>query len=179
MAGMDFLASKDASASATLDFTELVAATYDAYLFVLQNLVPANDAVNFYFRVSSDGGVNYDAGALDYTQNRAGRDSSQANDVWVTRGGSAAEVSVTISQNVGSAAGEDGLSGHFMLFGPHLNKQTHVEFSVSYINAGGLLESNLGSAVRGAASVVDAVRFLFSAGNIESGTITMYGLSNA
>lgn len=176
---MKFIASSDASNDATIEFTGLDSASYDAYLFILGNVVPATDNVNLRFRTSTDGGVSYDSGASDYKGNRAAREDSQANDTWLTRGGAFSGVPVTTVRNVGSAAGEDGVSGYFYLLMPHLAKLTFVQYTTSFINTGGLLESSVAGAMRDSAADVDAVQFLFSSGDIESGTITMYGLENS
>jgi len=161
--GMVFLASSDASGDATLDFTAFDASLYDAYLFILANVVPATDTVQLYLRTSTDGGSSFDSGSSDYD--------------WVAVSSSESEIALTA--NVGSAAGEGGASGQVMLFGPHLAQRTIFKGDLGYQTPAGVIAERSSFGMRNAAEDVNAVRFLYSSGNIESGTITMYGLWNA
>jgi hypothetical protein len=178
--GMQFIEKQEGSNQASMDFTGFNSTLYDSYLFVIANLVPATDNVNFQIRTSGDGGSTFDSGGSDYARNRAGRTDAAANDVWLTRGeATATGIAVTSNENIGSAANEDGLSGEFKIFGPHLAKRTIVAFDVHYFTSAGNLEIDIGNGMRDEAAAVDAAQFLFASGNIESGTITMYGLRNS
>lgn len=175
-----FIASTDASASSTIDFTGFVAGTYDSYMFELMNVIPATDDVELWVRTSTDGGSSYDNGASDYAWGLSGvrggsldeeADGSD-NHIRLTFGS-------TATQAVGSGSNEDGVSGRLYIHGPHLTKRTQVTYNVAYENANGDMCFVSGGGVRFSSADVDAVRFLFQSGNIESGTITMYGLKNA
>lgn len=172
--GKQFIASIDASNDATIDFTGFDATKFDAYEFVLSNVVPATDGVGLILRTSTDGGSNYDAGASDYRSNYTivaatggGADNTTASSIALT------------TSNVGSSAGEDGVSGSLIVTGAHLTKKTTVtgQFG-SWRNDGVFFGSTIYGA-RDSSADVDAIRFLFTSGNVESGTITMYGLSNS
>jgi hypothetical protein len=63
--GLVLLESETASASASLDFTAFSSA-YDVYLFQFINILPATDAANFLFRVSTDGGSSFSATGYEY-----------------------------------------------------------------------------------------------------------------
>jgi len=86
---------------------------------------------------------------------------------------------MVIIESVGSAANEDGVSGTLWLTGPHLTKRTSATWQVMSVSSSGNLEVVNGGGWRLSQADVDAVRFLFSSGNLESGTITMYGMKNA
>lgn len=177
---IQFIESKDASGDASLVFTGFDATKYDSYNFVLANVIPATDSVSFQIQTSSDGGIGYDEGASDYHTNRANRASNQSSDTWFTRGSTGATViALEAVANVGSSAGEDGISGEIKVFGPHLAKRTIITHQVAYWNSAGNLELSIGGGARNEAAIVDAIRFRFASGNIESGTITMYGLRNS
>ena len=176
--GMVFISSQDASASATLDFTGFDASKYDGYMFVLGNVTPATDNVQLYMRTSTDGGSTYDAGSSDYRYgwNRQQMFATSPTNDYRSAGNSAF---VEIGVSIGNAANEDGWSGRVTLFCPHLAKVTFFEYSGSYVNDATQYFRANGHAARASSADVDAVRFLFSSGNIASGTITMYGLRNS
>lgn len=169
----EFIESQDASNSATLDFTGFDAATYDAYCFVFMNIVPATDQATLNLRTSTDGGSTYDSSGGSYLYSAQVVTTSAS-----LISGSATSIPVTAG--IGSDANEEGASGRLMVYGPHLAKRTIVHASavaIQSLNAIPALSTVAG--YRDAASDVDAVRFFMSSGNIESGTITMYGLRNS
>jgi len=157
-----FIATDDISNAATSEFDAFDATKFDAYLFILSNVIPASDA-SLYLRTSSDGGSTYDSGASDYVYRDTGAEVTSSRLQLAT---------------LGSAAGEDGYSGTLWIYGPHLAKKTQVTAQGFYeTNAGTFINSSFGGQ-RQAQEAVNAVQFSMSTGNIESGTITMYGLSN-
>jgi hypothetical protein len=166
LAGLVFIESQDASASATIDFTSFNAALYDSYVFTLQNVIPATDTASLLMRTSSDGGSSYDSGASDYQYKQTANTRVNAS-------------SMLFASLVGSSAGEDGVSGEVKVFGPHLAKRTMLISSLAFTDSSFALAENLSSGVRVSSADVDAVRFYFNSGNITSGTITMYGMRNS
>lgn len=178
---LEFISTADASNDATLDFTAFDATKYDAYLFVLSNVVPSTDSVGLQLRTSTNGGGAFDSGASDYKVNNAGRDDQDAAGSWADIGSTGAGTSIPITRNagVGSAAGEDGVSGQVWCYGPHLAKITMFTFTTSFIDGSGFLRLIIGNGSRQSSADVDAIRFFYDSGNIESGTITLYGLRNS
>jgi len=166
---MVFLATTDASSDATLDFTAFDGTSYDAYVFVLQNIVPSTSGSNLLFRTSTDGGSTFDDGASDYEYNTNGSPGTS----------STTDSSIGLGFTVDGNSSR-GLSGNVWVYGPHLSKNTVVSAQVAYTtgSAGDMLWRAFGGR-RNDNTAVDAVRFLFDAGNIASGTITMYGLVNS
>lgn len=171
------LATKTASASATLDFTEFNNAVYRAYEFEFENVIPATDSTSFWARFSTNGGSSYDAGASDYASiNYAASTGSAAFSFSNSAG--AAQILMTFPNDVGNAAGEEGVTGTAWLRRATVGSvRTRLQFEFNYENPTGLLVTLNGKARRNTAQVTDAIRFLFSSGNIASGTIRMYGLT--
>ena len=166
---MVYLASSGViSDAASVAFTQFDATKYDHYQFWLQNVVPVTDDVEFYGYTSTDGGSNYDAGSSDYR--RAG--SAAGNE----------EANGRIVGNVGSASGETGITFAIALHNPHAATQTlFTTFAGGYQNSNGVFydhTANQYGFYRVAAADVDAIKFQFSSGNIESGEIVMYGIAN-
>lgn len=163
---LEFISSTNASGNSTLNFTGFDSSRYDAYQFVLQNIVPATDTVTLRLRTSTNGGSTYDSGSSDYKYNRIDTGALTAGYISLT------------TADVGSASGEDGVSGVINVLGPHLAKKTQITWQLSQIKNNGDVVQRAGAGARISSADVDAVRFLFSSGNIESGTITMYGMRN-
>ena len=90
------------------------------------------------------------------------------------QGGSGSQIE--IAQEVGSASNEQ-IQGHVDIFDPSDTTYTYADFRVVGEREDGDLYSWEGAGYRGSAADVDAIQFLFSSGNIESGDFILYGLS--
>jgi len=137
------------------------------------NVIPATDSVALQMRTSGNGGTSYDSGASDYKYEFSQGSSTKEED------NSAAFIKLSRTK-VGSASGEQGIGGVIRVLGPHLEKDTFTSSLLSNEKDNGGMAAITGSGQRAQQTpVVNAVQFFFSSGNIESGTITMYGLRNA
>ena len=177
-----FISSTDLSSAASFNFTAVDASAYDGYMMYLMNVIPANDEVFLWVRTSTNGGSSYDSGSANYSNDILGVDGSgsvhdQFSATAISLNGDKADNNARI----GSAAGEDGVSGHVMIHAPHLAKLTNVTWQVNLTNANGDSGGGffVGAGRRLSSADVDAFQVLFSGGNIESGTITVLGLKNS
>ena len=169
--GRVLLATKTASASATLDFTEFNNATYRRYEFELDNVKPVTDAVDFLAQVSTNGGSSYDSGASNYSWTYGGTGSATLT------GQSSSSTSMKLATNIGNASNENGVSGEATLINaPSASNRTKLMFFVAYENSAGATFQLTGTGRRLADQDTDAIRFLFDSGDIASGTIRMYGI---
>lgn len=170
------LASKTASASATLDFTELNNAVYSRYQFVLKAVKPATDNVALNMRFSTDAGATYDAAASAYSYVGIGRDSAGAN----TNSDSAVATSIFLTVatvGVGNAAAEFGVNGDVTVFHAASGAlRTRITGLIDYDDASGNQMMATIAGRRQATQDTDAIRFLFNSGNMASGTIELWGL---
>ncbi len=170
--GLIPLATIDLAGEATADFTTFDATKYDSYIFEFMNVVPATDGAVLYVRTSTDGGSTYDSGS-DYAflVETVGISAAVAKSVQA----STDHMRLVAVGGIGSAVGEDGYSGTSTVHGPHLAKETQITSMGGYMDNAGdrILAKTLG--VRTSSADVDAIRFFMGSGNLESGTITMYG----
>ena len=169
------LSTATASASATVDFTGL-SSSYVAYKVVFSHVVPATDNVNLWLRTSTDGGSSFDAGASDYGwANSAYFDSAATNNF-----GDAAdsEISFTGNNNTGTGTGEQ-MSGVLHLLNSSAAQYAQAVWQGSMANQNGVHLYYSGAGRRLSAADVDAIRFLFSSGNIASGQFDLYGMKAA
>lgn len=168
------LASQTASSSATLDFATAITSTYDEYRIELTDLVPATDNTDLLFRVSTDGGASYvSTGTYDNTFGYAATGGTTAE------GGTTGATSFTIAGGQDNAA-TSAVSGTLNLSNP-LSTTAHKKVfgQVVYLhNTLGNLHYRPSTTYK-ATTAVNAFRFLYSSGNIASGTIRVYGLAKS
>ena len=170
---MTLIESKTASASATIDFTTGITSLYDEYLVTLTDIIPATDDSDLWIRVSQDGGSTFKAGATDYNHARNVTLSAPSN----TPLGSSAATAVTISSSLSNVSTRT-FSGEAQCFNPAgTAKFKQFMFHSVYISATATFNSitGAGNFVLNA-SAINGIRFLMSAGNITSGTFTLYGM---
>lgn len=160
-----------ASNDASVAFTGL-SSTYFAYKVYMDDITPATDSVTFYMRTSTNNGSSYDSGASDYewTFMRSPSNSS-------TPGGSGDTADSQIEFGlVGGSSGNEALSGFVDIINPSGTGETRVVAIINYDRASAVLEQTTIAGKRKSAADVDAIQFLYSSGNIESGTFKLYGI---
>ena len=171
------ISSTDISGAANYTFTAVDSSSYDGYAFHVINLVPVTDDVKLYGQTSTDGGSNYDSGSSDYRWCVNERDSVNTGAAYI----SFMENHADAGYSVGSAAGETGVCGWIYVHSP----QTTAVFTMMTAILGFVGDDGIGqgtslvTGIRASAADVDAWKFYYSSGNIETGTITAYGINNA
>ena len=173
------IATQTASSSSTISFTSGIDSTYKEYIFKFIDIHPATDGASFQFNMSIDTGSNYNVTKTTtyftaYNYESGGTPAvSYASNVDLAQS--------TAFQNVNSGVGSDNdqcAVGTLNLFDP-----SNTTFVKHFLTCGNTYESSdLNSNVFVAGygnttSAVDAVQFKFSSGNIDSGTIKLYGVS--
>ena len=185
--GLRFISTTDISNAANYSFTSFDSSSFDAYIFVLINVVPVTDAVHIHMLTSSDGGSSYDTGSSDYNWIMA-RNKDMVSDSGDGGDTDADDAHIALvgdnsggANVIGSDANEAGVSGQIWLYNPASTSITHGTFDLCYQanTPENLLNIAKGGFARMSAADVDAIRILFSSGNIESGTINAYGVVNA
>lgn len=181
---MTFIESKTASASASLSFTGLVS-TYDEYLVIAKNIIPATNGAGLQLNYSVNNGVSYEAGANDYPQASLclGSDGTGYNSV------SAGTTNLILNgtglgvENSAAAGGWCGEIRFFNLSAANVVKKATWHGSYPSNSAAGLIGTITGSGYGGSATMqtndIDAINFQFSAGNITSGTLYLYGIKKS
>ena len=183
--GMRFIKKLTASSSSNLSFVDgssdvVLDNTYKEYIFIFTNIHPGTDAKALQFNVSVDTGSNYNV-AKTTTHFRAQHTENAAANVfeYVTADDLAQG---TGAQNISNLCGSDNdqcVSGYLHLFNP--SSTTFVKHFHSVVNSTFTdtdATANLFMAgYANTTSAVDAVQFQMSSGNIDAGTITLYGIN--
>jgi hypothetical protein len=167
---LEFISSATISNVATVDFTGFNASRYSDYVFSLDNVIPVTDAVTLQFRMSVDGGSTF-LTSYGSCQQASSTIVSVAN---TSSGGT--HIPLTDGNIVGSDTNEFGVSGEVRVFGPDLAARTYMTSFVRATTGAGANHIGISVGQNEVTTAVNAVRFLFSSGNLESGRITMYGV---
>jgi hypothetical protein len=176
--GITLISSQTASNSASISFTSGIDSTYKAYKFVFSNIHPATDNASLEFNMSTDSGSNYNVTKTTtyfYAYHDEGDTGTSLSYV-----GSEDLAQSTAFQEIIREIGNDNDqsgNGSLTLFNP--SSTTYVKHFISRNNTAqsGNYTEDLGIAGYGnTTSAVNAIQFKFDSGNIDAGTIYMYGI---
>jgi len=171
-----------ASPSATLGFTSGIDDTYPVYEFHYVGIHPATDNTEFQFQVETGSDSDYDhpmittyfqahndeSGGSPTVAYSTGDDQATAGD---TNG-----VFQTLAKDVGAGEADQSTSGILTLYDPSSAYVKHF-ISTSNCYQGG--DTSVQTFVSGYINITTAitrVQFKMSSGNIDAGTIKMYGV---
>lgn len=178
--GLIALSTQTASSSASVSFTSGIDSTYSEYLFIFNNIHPATDNVEFYFNMSIDGGSNYNVTKTTSGFSAYHDEADSSTALAYDTSGDLAQGTGYLQLNQNGTLGNDNdqsLSGSLHLFSP--SDTTFVKHFVSTVQYYETTNYSINSFVAGygnTTSAVDAVDFKMSSGNIDSGTIQMFGV---
>ena len=174
-----------ASSSATLSFVDgasdvVLDNTYKEYVFVFNNIHPATDSVSFQFNLSIDGGSNYNVTktTTEFSAYHNEGDSATAlgynavNDL-----AQSTNDQKLSSSNLGNGD-DEAFVGTLHLFNP--SSTTFVKHFISRVSFYHDSDYAIDGFIAGygnTTSAVNAVIFKMSSGNIDAGTITLYGIN--
>ena len=184
---MTFIKKLTASSSSTLSFVDgssdvVLDNTYKEYMFIFNNMHPATDGVNFTFQCSTDSGSNYNttvtSTAFQAYHNEAGNDTIFQYNTSVDKAQATDFIRLHSGAQLGDGADES-LSGYLHLFNP-----SSTTFVKHFIGVSNLYDNNHAYTVNSfpagyfnTTSAIDAIQFKMDSGNIDSGTITLYGIN--
>jgi len=176
-----------ASSSSTLSFVDgssdvVLDNTYPIYLFKFINIHPATNGAHFQFNGSADTGSNYNvtktttAFASYHSENGV----SSSLDSRSHADGQAQGTGFQLLNTDSGAGDDESTSGELFLFNP--SNTTFVKHFMSVSNF--YYESDMSMNFFAAGycnttSAIDAVQFKMSSGNIDAGTIKLYGIKDS
>jgi hypothetical protein len=173
---LTLLTSGTVSSAATLDIVLTAYTAYRGIKIFLSNLVPVTDNVILYARVSTNGGSSYDATGYSYVV--LGRDD--AGNARAANSGSANQMIIAADggEDISNVAAEGGVSIEIALLDQtNTGRWPAVFCTCRYFSASARTIVMTAAGSRETAQDTDAIRFLFSSGNIASGNYAVYGLN--
>ena len=184
---MTLIKEQTASSSASISFVDgssdvVLDSTYPIYKFEFINIHPGTADANFQFDTSDDGGSTYNTSKTT-TSFRAKHKEDGTNTALEYRANADLANGATyqtIAENLATGNDDNG-NGELYLFNP--SSTTFVKHFLSrftsYQNSEGGNQDQFTAGYINITSAVDAVLFRFHTGNIDSGTIKLYGIRDS
>ena len=174
-----------ASSSGTLDFVNgtsdvVLDSTYPIYLFKYINMHPATNDVEFYFNASTNTGSAYNAVKTTTVVRASHAENDSGGALSYITGNDEAQSSG--AQQIGQSGNDNdhGISGELFLFNPSSTTFVkHFLCQTNYPDHGDESHFHFYAGYLNTTSAVDAVQFSMSSGNIDAGTIKLYGLKDS
>lgn len=173
-AGVYLLASGSVTAAGTLDLTANIDSTFDAYRLVLYNFYPVNNGDDLWLRVSEDGGSSFKAGTTAYTY-AGGVTNSGGTSSNLSSGSGNSKIIIASSVSNGVTAG---VSGEIEFFNPAsaaLLKQFNYVMGYTSTTPQ-FINLNASGSYTADTNAINALRLLFSTGNIATGKYILQGI---
>ena len=178
--GLNLISTQTASSSATISFTSGIDSTYKEYIFKFIDIHGSGDGVDLTFQASTNTGSSYGVTVTttDFIayHNESGSDN---NLIYNSNHDLAQSTSfMQLSQDIGAGESDQCAVGILHLFNP--SSTTFVKHYISRFNNyhdSNYSMGNFGGGYFNTTSAIDAVQFKMSTGNIDAGTIKLYGVS--
>tara|TARA_R110002012_G_scaffold112488_1_gene258247 strand:+ start:288 stop:899 length:612 start_codon:yes stop_codon:yes gene_type:complete len=181
LGNLKFISRSTASSATSMAITSNINSTYKEYIFIINNLHPSADGVEFSFQGSTDGGSNYGVSITSTNFSSYHRESGASSGLGYEAGGDLANsTSEQRLRGIGlSGADNDQCNAAILhLFDP--SNTTFVKnflWKVNNNEKDDYIETVYVGGYFNTTSAIDALRFSVNSGNIDSGTIDMYGVS--
>ena len=176
--GLVYIASATASSSATLSFTSGIDSTYNEYQFHFANMHPATNSSEFSFQVNAAGASGFNETITSTAFKAEHNEADSATGFGYNGGQDQAQGTAyqNLTQNVGSD-NDQSCSGMLTLYAP--SSTTYVKHFVSKVQESQQSDYAIVAFAAGyinTTSAIDEISFKFDSGNIDEGTIHMYGV---
>ena len=176
---MTLLQTQTASSSATIDFTSNIDSTYDSYVFKFYDIHPATDGSELTFQSDTGTNTNYNqtitSTCFETGHNEA--DSGTFNSYNTSHDLAQSTSFQTLQLDVGND-NDQSCVGTLQIFNP--SSSVFVKHFISTCHAYQQNDYSLTTRIGGYFNTTTALtrfRFKMSSGNIDSGTIKMYGVT--
>jgi hypothetical protein len=175
--GMKLISSQTASASASISFTTGIDSTYKEYQFYFINIHGSVDDTGLVFNFSTDGGSNYNVTKTTTFFNAQHTEAGTSSFGYSAPEDLAQSTAFAKLDNDFGADNDQCMVGEFHLFNPssttYVKHFIHRSQGIRHIDA----SSNTYTAGYGnTTSAINAIQFKMSSGNIDDGTILMFGI---
>ena len=180
---LTLISTHTASSSASLDITSGITSTYDSYEFHCVNMHPATNNVNFTFQVnaSDDTGGGFDTSVITSSAFRAYLKEDGTGGTLGYDSGSEQAQAAGYQRILSTGTGSDNdqcVSGVLTIYAP--SSTTYVKHFVAVGNGTDHGDYTVNSFMAGYINqtlAIPEISFKFSSGNIDAGSIRMYGVS--
>ena len=178
---LNLISTQTASSSSTIDFTSGIDSTYKEYIFKFINIHPASDNVIFSWQTDTGTNTNYNQTITSsaFRIAHSEDDSSIAAGPTYRSGDDQAQGTSFnyLGYNTGADADQN-ICGKLYLFDP--SSTTFVKHFIAVMQntvQDDVSQQHNSAGYVNTTTALTRVRFKFSSGNIDSGTIKLYGIS--
>ena len=178
---MVLISTQTASSSSTISFTSGIDSTYKEYIFKFINIHAQNDSPSsndFSFNGSTDGGSNYNVTKTTTSFIGQHNEADSSTDLRLSGLELAQSTGFQGITNYQGNDNDQASSGEMFLFNP--SSTTFVKHFLIKTNNITASDFSVNSFIGGyfnTTSAINAIQFKMSSGNIDSGTIKLYGVS--
>jgi len=177
-----------ASSSSTLSFVHgssdvVLDNTYPIYVFKFINCHPATDSTHFSFQGSTNGGSSYGLTITSTSFQTNHQEDGSGGDLYYWTGGDLAQS--TNFQRLASYIDNDAdsnTSGELYLFAPSNTtfvKHFTARMSLNQSASSKMLLDQYTAGYFNTTTAIDGVQFKMESGNVDSGTIKLYGIKDS
>ena len=177
-----------ASSSATLSFVDgssdvVLDNTYRTYIFKFINIHPATDDVKFSFQANAAGGSGYNE-TITSTSFGAGHiENDSATFLQYEASGDQAQGTSFEKLTSNSSLGADNdqtFTGTLYLFNPSSTTFVkHFTSNINFVSSSDYSVNDFNAGYFNTTSAIDEIQFKMSDGDIDAGTIKLYGLKDS
>jgi len=181
---MTFIKKLTASSSSTLSFVDgssdvVLDNTYKEYIFIFKDIHPATDGAELTFNMSVDSGSNYNVTKTSTHFTAMHNESDSDTQFFYSTSGDLAQSTnfQIMLRNLGNDNDQSG-SAILHIFNP--SSTTFVKHFIctsSSYAADNYARNGFTAGYGNTTSAIDAIQFKMSSGNIDAGTITLYGIN--
>jgi len=177
---LNLLSTQTASNTANVSFTTQLTSTYDVYIFKFINIHPVTDVQPFGFQVNASGQTGFNETMTTTFFDNDHTETDTAGLQYETGDDQAQGTAYQkLSRGVGNMD-DEAMSGELHLFAP--SSTTYIKHFYSrtaeYFGSPRILDNFVGGYINTTAAITE-IDFKFASGNIESGTIKLYGISKS
>ena len=178
---MVFINKITASSSATIDFTSRIDSTYKEYIFYFVNIhAGTNDAI-FSFQADTGTNTNYNQTITSTAFTAQHGEGGSPASIFYNSGGDLAQgTGLQQLSEYNGTENDHNSSGYLHLFNP--SSSTFVKHFISrcqeYENSN-YSQDVFTAGYFNTTSAIDEIQFKFESGNIDAGTIKLYGLKDS
>ena len=178
---MVLLSTQTASNATSVSITSGITSTYGEYIFRFYNIHPATDSTEFSFQVNGAGESGFNE-TITSTQFRTYHPESGGvgGEVKVSYDASRDQAEGTAYQELSAEVGsgnDESLAGELHLFNPsNTTYAKHFIWRGTACYSGNANYANWTAGYINTTTAIDEISFMFASGNVESGTIKMWGV---
>ena len=169
---LNLISTSTASSSSTIDFTSGIDSTYKEYIFKFINIHPATNQTDFTFQADTGTNTNYNQTVTNVYFQAYNAESDSAS---LDQGNGTSFIDV--AHYVGNE-NDESCSGTLHLFEPSSTDFTkHFMCRINSYNGNDYTSDYFAAGYFNTTTAITRIRFKMSSGNIDSGTIKLYGVS--